>query len=139
MDEIEFAEAIDSHFPYHDRVIATGLIDIANSLSDNAKFMVLEELCRPPLGTDVSEKTLLDLIDIWNNRTSHPLAHSVVKVARLMATDTDQSVNEAIQLMNEIAPFKGQYCALNIAYFSCDDKGSEIEAANDEIRRLWES
>jgi len=100
--------------------------------------MVLEEICRPPIDEEVSTKTIIALIELWKNSTSHPLVPSVVKAARTIAMGSNQSVNEALQLMKEVAPFRGQYCALNIAYYSCDDIDGEIEAAKDEICRLWE-
>ena len=138
MDETEFSRIIDARFPYHDPAEAIELIEIANSISHNAAFMVLEEICRPPFDVEVSTKTIIALIDLWKDRTSHPLVHSVVKAARTIAMGSNQSVNGALQLMKEVAPFTGQYCALNIAYYSCDDINGEIEAAKDEICRLWE-
>ena len=41
MNETEFASLIDYNFPYNDHERAVALIDLANSVSDNAKFMFL--------------------------------------------------------------------------------------------------
>lgn len=140
MDEFEFAVFIDCDFPYNDRLKAIALIDQANSISANAMFIVLEELCRPGQGVKVTKDTLLSLIDIWSERTEHPLAQIVVPVARLMAKGSHcWPVDQAAALMEKIAPFKGLYSALNVAYFSCDDVDELLEVRWKEIHAEWEA
>ena len=112
-------------------------MDQANAISVNAMFLVLHELCRPGRNTEVTENTLLRLIELWNERVDHPLAEAVVPVARLMAGGSMQSVDAALELMARIAPFEGQYSALSIAYFSCDDVHEVLEAPDKKIRSDW--
>ena len=139
MEETEFYELIDCEFPYNNRERAIELIDLGISISANASFAVLHELCRPGMGTDVTKETLLDLIAIWVEKVNHPLAISVVPVARMMAEGKEQPVDEAILLLLEIAPYEGLYAALNIAYFSCDDTNGGMEVAYEEVVDGWEA
>ncbi|WP_170763954.1 hypothetical protein [Ruegeria lacuscaerulensis] len=138
MNEAEFSKSIDCAFPYANREKVIELVDVALSISTNAVFMVLEEICRPPQSTGVAKETLSDLIDVWSERVDHPLARSVVPIARLMLEGTHLSVYEAEKAVRKIAPFEGQYSALNIAYFSCDDTDGSVETVIHEVRGRWE-
>lgn len=137
MDEQHFSEVIDCKFPYNDQGKALALMDQANAISANAMFSVLHELCRPGQNTEVIEDTLPHLIELWGERVDHPLAEGIVPVARLMAGGSMQSVDAALELMGQIAPFKGQYSALSIAYFSCADVHEVLEAPDKKIRSDW--
>ncbi|WP_299986139.1 hypothetical protein [uncultured Ruegeria sp.] len=138
MNEAEFSQSIDCSFPYANREEAIELIDVALSISTNAAFMVLEEMCRPPQGIDVEKETLLDLIDAWSNRVDHPLARSIVPIARLMAEGNHLSGREAEKVAKSIAGFKGQYSALNIAFFSSNDANESLEIVINQIRERWD-
>lgn len=48
MTEDAFNLLIGCAFPYRDADVARRLIDLGRSLSPNAHFMTLEEICRPP-------------------------------------------------------------------------------------------
>ena len=69
----------------------------------------------------------------------HPLSKSVVAAARIMASGSNLPVANALALMKEIAPFRGQYAALSIAYFSCDDIDESLEPRDKEIRAEWDA
>ena len=99
---------------------------------------VFEEICRPPTDVVVSTETLLDLIALWSDLATHPLASPVAAAARQIAAGADLPVAAAKELMSEIAEFQGQYCALNIAYFSCDDPTVGIDTVFDAVRQQWE-
>ena len=138
MTEAEFSESIDCCFPYHARVEAIELMDRALQISTNAAFIVLHELCRPPHGTRVEKKLLAELIDLWDAKVDHPLARSIVPIARVMARDAFVSVDEAKSVLETLAPFTGQYAALAIVSCSCDDRDGVLEAPVDEIRKEWD-
>jgi hypothetical protein len=137
VDENEFINSIDCNFPYNDRGRVIGLIDQAKCISENAMFAVLEELCRPGHGTQVSKATLLELIDVWDDKNDHPLAEFVVSAARLTVNDTQRSVEEALALLEKIAPFTGLYAALCIASKSADDTDGVLDIRDEEIRLKW--
>ncbi|WP_170515338.1 hypothetical protein [Ruegeria atlantica] len=138
MNEAEFSKSIDCSFPYANREEAIELIDTSLSISTNAAFMVLEELCRPPEGMAVAKETLLDFIDVWSKKVDHPLARLVVPIARLMVEGNYLSGREAEKVAKSIAAFKGQYSALNIAYFSSDDTDESLETVIHEVRERWD-
>lgn len=138
MTEAEFSDSIDCCFPYHAREKAIELMDRALQISTNAAFIVLYELCMPPRGTRVKKKLLAELIDLWDAKVDHPLAQSIVPIARVMARGELVSVDEAKSVLETLAPFTGQYAALGIIYFSCDDRDGVLEAPVEEIRREWD-
>jgi len=139
MKEAEFNDLIDCNFPYNDRPEALALIDQANDISPNAMFVVLDELCRPGAGANVSTETLLELIDAWSERMNHPLSGPIVSAARVMVSGSHQSVASAADLMEKVALFEGQYAALSIAYMSCDDEDDLLGVRENEIRAKWEA
>ena len=139
MDEIAFADLIDCKFPYTNGPLAKALIDQASAISPAAMFLVLHELCRPGYGAEVSKETLLKLMDAWNEQIEHPLAVPILSVARIMANGSEISVDEAMALMEKIAPFDGVYGALCIAYFSCDDVDGLLDLRDGQIRAQWEA
>lgn len=73
--EIQFLDKIDCNFPYHDRQEGVRLIEQAATLSTNALFSVIEELCRIPESErlTVSTETLLDLLTLAASKINHPL------------------------------------------------------------------
>ena len=139
MDEAEFVNSIDCNFPYNDRSMAVAMIDQGNKISDNAMFAVLDELCRPGHSAKVTNNTLLELIDIWNDRAEHPLAEFIVPAARLMVKNTRWSVAKGITLLEQIAPFAGLYAALSIASESADDVDGILDAKGEKIRSDWDA
>ncbi len=48
------------------------------------------------------------------------------------------SVNEAITKSEIVRGYPGQYSALNILYFSCDDIANKLDAINDSIITEWQ-
>ncbi|MCK0143955.1 hypothetical protein [Aliiroseovarius sp. F20344] len=139
MTEADFAGLIDCRFPYNDHDVSIALMDHANAISSNAAFMVLEEIARPVVSAEVSKETRLELIQEWRERTNHPLVSSMAKVARAMVHDKLCSVEDALIQMDQISCFEGNFAALNIVYFSCDDVDGSVDQANRKIRSEWES
>ncbi|WP_371170413.1 hypothetical protein [Aliiroseovarius sp. 2305UL8-7] len=139
MDEIEFSRMIDCGFPYDDRRAAIAIIDEASAISANAVFVVLDELCRPGVGSKVTEKTLSELIEIWDSRVEHPLSQYFAPAAHLLAQGSSLPFDSALELMDRVASFRGMYAALNIAYLSADDSDDVLGAREREIRADWDS
>lgn len=139
MDEADFNDLIDCNFPYNDRPAALALINQAKAISPNAMFLVLDEICRPGVGVNVSKENLQELIDAWAESMDHPLSASVVSVARIIASGSECSVSAAAALMEKVAQYEGQYAALSIAFMSCDDSDNLLGARESEIRTQWET
>jgi len=64
MTEAEFIEAIGFRFPYQDFDKCRSLIKLGASISANAAFMVLHEICRTPHKHSVSREILFELLTI---------------------------------------------------------------------------
>lgn len=138
-NEIEFLNKIDCNFPYHDRQESLRLIELASTLSTNALFSVIEELCRIPESErlDVSTETLLDLLAAAANKLNHPLKEFIVDTANKIIHRQELAVDDAILKMQTVQKYPGQYAALSILYFSCDDKEERLEPVWDDIINEW--
>ena len=113
MTEDEFSALIDCRLPYNDEAKCVRLMDLAQTVSDNASFLVLDELTRPPRGTDVSEETLLKLIDLWQQRCPHPLSQPLADCARVLAANGELSVPAALALLDTVREYPGQCMRLS--------------------------
>lgn len=138
-NEIQFLDKIDCNFPYQDREESLRLIELASTLSTNALFSIVEELCRisEPERPDVSTETLLDLLTLTANRINHPLKGLIVETADKMIRREELTVDDVILKMQKVQMYPGQSAALSILYFSCDDKDEKLEPIWDNIISEW--
>lgn len=134
-----FIDRIDCKFPYQDREECLRLIDEAATLSTNAMFSVIEEICRIPISEKqkVTTSFLLDLLKLSAKRLDHPLKEMVLDTAEKMVKGEELDVNEVKTKMGIIKKYPGQYAALSILYFSCDDKEEKLEPVWDNILTEW--
>jgi len=129
MNEREFLELIDCNFPYGDEHRSIELIDRSLSISPNAVFAVVEEICRVPVSErqNVSEAFLLELLNVIDDRFRHPIKDLVFDVARILIRKGEISVDDAILKMEEIVRYPDAFSARSIVYFSCDDTEGKLE------------
>ncbi|MDJ0613043.1 MAG: hypothetical protein QNJ29_05160 [Rhizobiaceae bacterium] len=137
MDEYSFLELIDCKFPYEDRSKSMEIIELAASISDNAMFIVLDEICRPPKNVAVTEITLTNTLYEWKKRTSHPLSESIGSLALRMINGYRITPAEVLAIMYQVSKFKGLIAALNIVYMSCSIDSEEVENAYKNILDNW--
>ena len=141
--EQPFEAAFDARFPYRDAEAASALIAQGWSISLNAAFCVLHEICRPPQGVRVSEKRLRELLAEWRAGPEHALKLPLVECAEALIGGTHIPWQDGVRLMDEIAKFDAQRAALSIAYFSSDCSRKEGDDALTEtvgrVRRIWEA
>ena len=137
--DIAFVNSIDCKFPYHDKEACLQLIDEAAALSTNSIFFVIEQLCRVPFSDKnrVTADLLLDLLSVTKSKFIHPLKEMVVDTATKMIQKQELTVDEAISRMNITKDYKGQFAALNVVYFSCDDEEDRIDNIWDTIISDW--
>ena len=137
--EIQFSDKIACKFPYHDRQESLRLIEQAATISTNALFSVIEELCRIPESarSTVSTETLLELLTLTANKLDHPVKDIIVDAAGKMIHRQELTVDDAILKMKTVQQYPGQFAALSILYFSCDDKEERLEPIWDSIRVEW--
>lgn len=137
MNEQEFIESIDFNFPYQDEVKAIELIDQARGISLNASYMVLHEIVRAP--NEVSSIVGKKLYDQWLNGFNHGSFPIVREAAESLLSGRELTVSRAIELMQQMESEKGQYCALGIIYFSCDDQDGKADDLYNQIIEQWQS
>jgi hypothetical protein len=137
MTELEFANEIDGRFPYEDLEQGLGLAEQGCNISPNAAFAVLHELARPGRGVAAPVPNRIAVLDAVAARLDHPLASPVVALARRVIYGETPTVDESLDLMRTIAPFRGQYAALAIAYMSCDDRQGRATKEEGRIRASW--
>ena len=137
MTEKEFSDLVDCRFPYQEPERWKALIDIAQGISTNAMFIALHEICRPPRGAPVLPEQQLEMLAYWRARIDHPLAETIALCARSLIDGKYLAVDRVIQIMSVISGHGGQYAALGIAYFSCDDIHGELEPHYQKIISDW--
>lgn len=137
--EIQFLDKIDCRFPYHDRQESIQLIEQAAALSPNALYAIIEELCRIPHSkrSSVATETLVDLLAITANQFNHPLKDLIVDTADKMIHSQELTVEDVILKMQIVQKYPGQFAALSILYFSCDDKDGKMEPIWKNIISEW--
>jgi hypothetical protein len=136
IDEIEFIESIDACFPYADEQQLRSLIKLGAQISDNTAYMVLNEICSAP--NEVSPEIQLQMLSEWENSFDHPVKGLVVESGRAIINGTNIPVQKAIKYLNKISKFKGNYNALSIVYFSCDDSEGQVDDVYNQIIKMWE-
>ncbi|MER9579639.1 hypothetical protein NKJ09_28870 [Mesorhizobium sp. M0189] len=139
--EVPFELSIDARFPYADPNSASAVIAQGWSISLNAAFYVLHELCRPPVTEAVSKERLLELVEEWSLGPDHPLKQPMLRCARALIQNEPLPWREASAVMQEIGHYDGQRAALAIAYFAGDSSTSEGDTAlnntDHRIRETW--
>lgn len=138
-NEIQFLDKIDCNFPYLDRQESLRLIEQASTLSTNALFSIIEELCRIPKSErpNVSIETLLYLLTLTANKVKHPIKGIIIETAGKMIRREELTVDDVILKMQTVQNYPGQFAALSILYFSCDDIDEKLEPIWDNIINEW--
>ena len=134
-EELDFKRAIDCLFPYNDIDSCISLMNVAMSISHEAMFSVLHEICRTPKSENVSPATQLKLADIWLEKSSHPISSEIYAVAKTMIARENISVEQSILLLNKLFKYSDLSSAFHIVYFSCDDLDGKMECHYDMIVR----
>jgi hypothetical protein len=137
-EEITFLESIDCQFPYQDQARAIALVEQACAISPNAAFAVVDEISRPPANELVSIEFSTTLLSLIEQQLLHPLVPSIIGIARKLVLDQSIPVMESVLVMREVEQFPGQYSALSIAYFACDDVDGIADAEFNRINAIWE-
>jgi hypothetical protein len=138
-DEQTFSDEIDTKFPYDNKAEWRRLIDRGIAISPNAAFIVLHEICQPPLGTKVSRKQFAQMIEYWRLRFDHPIADLLLEVAGLVVRHERLPDEEAIRLIEVVAAYPNLYAALAIFESACDDADGVVRAARAAVVKKWEA
>jgi len=79
----------------------------------------------------------LELLQFVDEKFEHPLKILILDAAKKMICNLELSVEEAIERMSIVKNFPGQYHALGILYFSCNDINGEMEKVYYTILKSW--
>jgi hypothetical protein len=139
MNESEFISHIDCAFPYNDLPEWQRLVRLGATLSANAAFMVLHEICIPPRSAQVTSTQQLEMIDYWSSRFSHPLANQIRAVAIGRIAGERLDIDAASRVFKLVADHPGQYNALNIVYFSCGEFDELTEQFKSAVTNRWQA
>ena len=140
--ETLFEASLDASFPYDNEVAASALIKQGWSISLNAAFYVLHELCRPSNDESICKERLRRLITEWAAGPDHPLKEPVLHAAKILTEDDALDRQEGAELMRWVGAYDGQRAALAIVYFASDCMSPEGDKAltglEAEIRERWD-
>lgn len=141
MNEAEFIASIDCAFPYGNPIRWRRLSASAARISANAAFTVLHEICRVPRSrTDlVSESQRRAMVSHLRRRFRHAVLRTIEPaVAAFLAGKTLRPM-AAAALMRKLAAHPGQYSALDICYFSADERqgATHVERAYERTVQAW--
>lgn len=139
MLESAFITSIDCRFPYDSPIKWRRAVNNASAISANATFMVIHELCRPPKRVDISEARAREILHYLLTHYRHPLLRILRPAIESHLQGRPLPVSKAKHLMRDVACHPGQYNALSICYFSCDDKAGLLDPIYDNIIQSWES
>ena len=138
MNDYHFSELIDCRFPYGDEREWKRLIDLGRTISSNAHFYSLCEISRPPRSADVTVAEQLAMVQYWSAGFEHPLKPAILKCALARIEGRYLTVEQVLQLMDEIArDHKGQWGALVIASSACDDVDDRADDRCNAIKSDW--
>ncbi len=140
--EKPFEALIDARFPYNDHALCTTLIAEARTISLNATFCVLDEICRPPMSAVVTKDQQRALLAEWASNQHHELIKPLLTCANALVERKSLPWRDAVAVMEIVGNFDGQRAALSLAYFSADSESLAGDAAlsstDQRIRKIWE-
>lgn len=138
MTEEEFCNKIDCNFPYNDKKKWKELIDIWINISVNCIYYIIHELVRIPYSVKVNKGITLELFNYIISKHNDKIIEFIKNTCYLLIEWKENSVNKALEIMEEISKFKWYYIPLNIIYFSCDDIDWKVEEKFNLIISSWE-
>jgi hypothetical protein len=137
--ETVFFDRMEAGFPYKDAQRASALIAEGWSISLNAAFFVLSEICQPDEDAGVRRPKLLALFEAWHAGGDHPLNEPVLRCAKAIIDGEPLPLEEGLRIMDEVAAYAGQHNALSIASFaSYSDAPGVDDALGEAYERIVE-
>jgi hypothetical protein len=141
-EEAQLISDVDAKFPYEDAKAAASLMKRACSISSNAAFTIPYELAVRPRSAEleVEPETVLLLLDIWARLFEHPLKVMILRFAQAMVRGEPMPLTVALDAMDLVAKYPGEYQALNVVYFSQRNTGNdaEVDALYNAVHAAWE-
>lgn len=138
--EKEYLDKIDCKFPYEDVEKGKALVDEAIAISPNAVFGVLEELARPGVNIpkDHIRQNVAILMNYLKTNYSHPFKDKALAQAQSLFDETVIPAETVIEKMREVAQYPGQYCLLNLYYFTPNNDMEAVDKTYKQIVDQWQ-
>jgi hypothetical protein len=140
--EIAFVQSFEGRFPSGDPSAAGRLIEEGRSVSSNAAFCVLNEICRAPFPA-VGKARQRELVGDWSAGFEHPLKAPILRCAAALIEERSLPYEFCSATAKLIAQHPGEYAALNFAYYAvgADDEASDaaVWLETQAIRKAWEA
>jgi len=135
MTEKEYLDKIDAAFPYEDKGEWMAAIDEGISISAEAAYGALNEICAAP--PEVALSDLEDMVDYWSSRFDHPLKDMVLKMARAWLRGVGVPEVEILSAWNIISQYRDFYCALIVVAGPPLDWSDTLDEKYAKIANRW--
>jgi hypothetical protein len=135
--ELEFIDKIEDNFPFDDYIECVKLIDEAITISPNAVFSVVEEICKKASEKNVSKAALINFLKQIDSKFNHPLRKLILETAQLIILKEKISIDETIKNIEVLKAYPMQYAALSILCFYITDVDGKLEKNWKNITAEW--
>ena len=136
MNEQEYIDSIDACFPYNKW---KETIDLGISISPNAAYMALYELVDISPYSKVTKEQILEMVNYWSSKFSHPLKEIALEAVMTMINDKYLDTLKALNYLDIVAEYPGLYNILWIIRDAGDYKDKRLNKKCEEIVNLWRS
>ncbi len=144
MNEAEYDEKIDACFPYDDEEAWKAVIDEGISISDNAAYIALHEICGAP--PEIPQADLARMVEYWASRYDHPTKPIMLIAAQAVLRGGALPEQDVLKYLDEVALYPGLYATAAILWWAGPrEEGSpsrsteRIEQKHQQIRSRWEA
>jgi len=136
MDDIEFEALVDARLPYDNEPEWKRLVDLGRSVSPNAHYVTLSEICRPRRSARVPRGSQKNMVAYWSAGFEHPLKDMMLECAQALLTKRYLSASRSLEIMDEVANHHGYWGALVMPLYACVDP-DEVDDHYQAIRSRW--
>ena len=137
--ESEFIMNIDASFPYKDEVKWKSLIRQGASISPDASFMTLHEICRKPKYVHISEGRLLEMINYRVKNNDLPLQQEIVEAAKSLIQKTPLPKAKAKIYFRNLRQHIGWYNAAAIVLYAANERNRDVRTLYEDLLKHWKN
>jgi hypothetical protein len=138
VNESEFIDQIDCNFPHRKPMEVLCLIKLGASITPNAAYMVLYEICSVPYIPKLRPYLIQKRIELWEKYSPHPLNKIVVPLAIKIVRNRQISISRCLKYLDQVAQYPKMFNALNIVSSACDDPTGLVDERCHEIVHKWQ-
>lgn len=135
--ELEFIDKIEDNFPFDNYIECVKLIDEAITISPNAVFSIVEEICKKASEKNISKAALINFLKQIDTKFNHPLRKLILETAQRIILREIISVDETNKNMEVLKAYPMQYAALSILCFYTKDTNGSLKKCWNQITTEW--